>query len=670
MLKRLSARHLLSLSVEQLWNCLIGDFRILFDDGSEITTNYRETLYSAYAWDLLRAYPETPILSHHHVHHIALKSKFTSRTHIDLLGYIYWDIADHYKLYTPESRDHLTKLVYEATNHMFNDLQQRCESFVASIDIMDFISITKHPKVKDVLDNPRHTREYIESTHELMMEFVNKDPDIENNSLARASRYGTVNANQVLQCVGPRGYLTEVDSVILPVPVVRSFTKGMRSIYNLAAESRSAAKSLYFSDTQLKDAEYFARKLQLLTMTVERLHHVDCGSTDYVNWRVKPPVVEEGETIYPGDLKFLVGKYYLDPETNELKVITKNDKHLYNKSIKMRSVLTCQHPDVAGVCAVCFGRMADNVMPGANIGHLCAATMTQQTTQSVLSIKHLDMSALAEPIALNEISRKYFNVTKDGVGFILKPELKKEQVKLIVAQDEAFGLTDLDIIVKVEDLNPTRVTKLEAIILELPKRGLNETIIVSQKCRSPSLSMDFLKYLKVHGWTSINKNQKNGNCFLFDLSGWDFNKPILRMPEMEYSFSQNSAQIAEIIESKIKDISDRMKPESPMHTLTELFDLVNSKLNVNIALLEIIVYGSMIRNGADNDHSLARFSDYASMGTAKITMRSRSLSAGYAYENQADIIMNPMSFFKLNRPDSVFDVFIEPKDVVDYWKNR
>lgn len=665
-LKRLSARHLLSMSVDQLWNCLIGDFRILFEDGVEITTNYRETLYSAYAWDLLRAYPETPILSKHHVHHIALKSKFTSRTHIDLLGYIYWDIADHYKLFTPESRDHLTKLVYEATNHMFNDLQQRCESFVASIDILDFINITKHPKVKDVLDNPQHTREYIESTHQLMMDFVNKDPDIENNSLARASRYGTVNANQVLQCVGPRGYLTEVDSVILPVPVVRSFTKGMRSIYNLAAESRSAAKSLYFSDTQLKDAEYFARKLQLLTMTVERLHYVDCGSTDYVNWRVKTPVVEDGETIYPGDLKFLVGKYYLDPETNELKVITKNDKHLYNKSIKMRSVLTCQHPDVAGVCAICFGKLADNVMPGANIGHLCAATMTQQTTQSVLSIKHLDMSALAEAIVLNNISSKYFNVTKDGVGLVLKPELKKEQVKLIVAQDEAFGLTDLDIIVKVEDLNPSRVTKLDTVFIELPKQGVtNEPVPVSQKCRSPSLSMDFLKYLKIHGWTSLNNN-----CFVFDLAGWDFSKPILKMPEMEYSFSQNSAQIAEIIESRIKNISDRLKPESPIHTLTELFDLVNSKLNVNIALLEVIVYGSMIRNGADNDHSLGRFSDYASMGTAKITMRSRSLSAAYAYESQADIIMNPMSFFKLNRPDSVFDVFIEPKDVVDYWKNK
>lgn len=665
LLKRLSARHLLSLSVDQLWNCLIGDFRILFEDGVEITTNYRETLYSAYAWDLLRNYPDTPILSHHHVHHIAKKTKFTSRTHIDLLGTIYWDIADHYKLFTPESRDHLTKLVYEATNHMFNDLQQRCESFVASIDIMDFINITKHPKVKDVLDNPQHTRDYVESTLELMMNFVNKDPDIENNSLARASRYGTVNANQVLQCVGPRGYLTEVDSVILPVPIVRSFTKGMRTIYNLAAESRSAAKSLYFSDTQLKDAEYFARKLQLLTMTVERLHYVDCGTTDYVNWRVRPPVVEDGETIYPGDLKFLVGKYYLDPDSNELKVIGKNDKHLYNRSIKMRSVLTCQHPDTAGVCAVCFGKMSDNVMPGANLGHLCAATMTQQTTQSVLSTKHLDMSALAEPIVLNDISRKYFNVTRDGVGFILKPELKKENPKLIIAQEEAFGLTDLDHIVKVEDLNPSRVTKLNTVFIELPKRGSTDTIIVSQKCRSPSLSMDFMKYLKVHGWTSLGNNS-----FVFDLSGWDYSKPIFKMPEMEYSFSQNSAQIAEIIESKIKDISDRLNPESPMHTLTELFDLVNSKLNVNIALLEVIVYGSMIRNGADNDHGLARFSDHASMGTAKITMRSRSLSAAYAYENQADTIMNPMSFFKLNRPDSVFDVFIEPKDVVDYWKNQ
>ena len=47
---RIRARKLLAFEPEQLWDHLIGEFTLIFDDGEELHTNYRETIYSAYYW--------------------------------------------------------------------------------------------------------------------------------------------------------------------------------------------------------------------------------------------------------------------------------------------------------------------------------------------------------------------------------------------------------------------------------------------------------------------------------------------------------------------------------------------------------------------------------------------------------------------------------------------
>lgn len=56
-LKRLHARTILGLSVEDTWNSLAGPFIIVFDNGEEITTNHKETIYSRYFWEMHNQYP-------------------------------------------------------------------------------------------------------------------------------------------------------------------------------------------------------------------------------------------------------------------------------------------------------------------------------------------------------------------------------------------------------------------------------------------------------------------------------------------------------------------------------------------------------------------------------------------------------------------------------------
>lgn len=672
-LKRLSARHLLGFSTESLWDVLCGTFVLVFDDGIELKTNDRETCFSSFFWEFHRKYPKTPLLSTHHVRSLLNGQALNTKTHIQMLNRVYWTVVDTYEMRTPAERDQVTRMVYEVTNTLYVEMIKRAEASVTSIDILDLIEVVEHPEIKPVLEAiHRGTRETetdygrptIEAAYATLKSVLSKSPTLNNNALAHAYRSKTVNENQVMQCVGPRGFLTHVDGYLMPVPVTESYTTGMGSLYNIMAESQSAAKSLYFSESPLQDSEYFARRLQLMTMVVERLHYVDCGSQDYFHWQVKPAILDKkGKQIYPGDIEFMEGKFYLDETTNSLKEIKKTDTHLFGKRILLRTVLKCKHPDPHGVCAVCFGKLSDNLTAEQNLGHVCAATMTQQTSQSVLSTKHLDASSNAAVVVLGEEGKKFFTVGKNGNTILLRNDLDAAiEVRLMVTQKEAFALTDILLVQQVDQVNASRVSEIDYVGVEVTQKGITAVIpvCVSQSGRYAMLTLDFLKYLKLHHWTSDNR----GN-FIFDMKNWDTNKPIFTLPEVEYSFSAHSHQVAKIIESSMEAIADRAKPNAPESTLVELFDLVNAKLKVNMAALEVILYASMVNNSGEDDFGLARGSTTASLGVSDQTLRNRSLSAAYSYEKQLMLITDPQSFYKQNRPDSVFDVFIHPKEVIE-----
>lgn len=662
----IKARKLLSYSTEELWDILTGSFILVFDDQKQIETNDRQTLYSSYFWDFHRSYPKTPLLSTHHVSRLISREPLSSKTHIDLLTSIYWDTVEAYKDQKQQIKDSVTRLIYEVTNRLYNDMVVKTEKAVMSIDILDFLEINNHPAIQNAFDKLEPTPESVDHTYQEIMKTIRQDPSIGNNSLTRAVKSRMVNANQVLQCIGPRGFVSEVDGAILVNPVMRSYTQGMRTLYNEVAESRTAAKALYFSESPLQDSEYFARRLQLVCMTVEKLSRFDCGSTQYLNWRVKPPVYEDGREIYPGDLKFLVGKYYFDPIDKTLKAIQKSDKHLNNTVIQMRSVLYCKDPNPHHVCEVCFGQMADNIADHMNLGHVCSATMTRQTTQSVLSTKHLDASSTSNPIQFTEEMKLYFQAEEKTTEYRLKPSLKTKNLRLTIASSDLFGFTDILQTDAIEDMDPSRISSIEEVGFTI--QNLDEsapaTIKIGQMGRKAVLSTDFLKYAKMKRW-SISA----AHNFVFDMSDWDYSLMLFKLPDMEYSFAKHSKQIAEIIESKLEALNQRNRPESPVRTLQELFDMTNSKISVNLSLLEVIIYAMEVYNQSKGDMYLARNSEHATLGVRDDIIRNRSLSASFGYEAQMTSIMSPQSFFKGTRPDHPLDVFMCPKEVLEAKKN-
>lgn len=660
-MRRISVHTLLGMSTEELWQSLYGPFVLVMDDG-DIVTNHREVVYSSYAWDLIREFPLKRVTSEHHVSSVTKGKPLGSNTHLNLLAQIAWSVHDEY--INPElvkvpgtTLDHLARRVYEITNLMYNDLTYRLEEYVVSLDITHFIDILDHPGIiaarKPLYEKPlnRVTDEDLRDCYTQMTNVIRNDKSLDHNLLARASRAGTIKHEQLLQCVGPRGRVTEVDSVNFNLPILRSFVEGYRSIYDSAVESRSSAKALLNAQAPLKGTEYFSRRLQLMSMNIQHLHRGDCGTQRYIPWKMEK-----------ADLRRLAGKFYLDEEKNVLKVLKGDEKYLINKLVPIRSVMLCNHPDPIGVCSTCFGALANSVPDFTNIGHLCCMVLTEKSSQSVLSTKHLDSSASIEALVLNEGDRMYLKVGADDNSYLMAPQMKGVKVKLVFESKFIPNIRDVRDVDTVENLTINRFSSVPVmtIVIEQANKTDEVDVVTEWKGRVSSLTHEFLEYMRVAGWTTT----ANGD-YVIDLQDWDWNKPVLALPLKHYNMAEHSREIAGMLESSVEEMQNRDKNLTPAVALQQLYDLVNQKLDVNMTILDLVLKQAMIVSAEERDYSLPKgYSPHAGFGVMSQSMLHRSLSAAMAFEGHRDVIVNPISYIQKNRLPHPFDAVLMPYEAL------
>lgn len=658
------AREFVTPDPHKLWEVMPPEFTIEFDDGASFVTTAKKTFVSAFCWAFFLKYPETPLLAKHHLQTTLKGKPLNSSTINELLETIQRDAVYHYNLVLPLEKEDVLKLLWSINNRIYNEVTPYTEEDVTTLDLVDFLDIVDHPEIVRAIaavPSTVHSKDpIIKETYDRCLEVIKTDPSLKDNNLCRMVEAKLVNNNQIVQCVVFRGFGTEVDGAIFLEPIMSNFVNGMTRLFDLTAESCSARKALLFAEAPLEDAEYFSRRLQLLTTTIERFVYQDCGTTRYADWYVHDAVYDSNGTMtYAGDLKYLIGKNYLDRDTKQLRQIDGSEKHLINSTIKMRSVLFCDATSQHTCCSVCFGGLAHNVSRFANLGHLCAATMTQQTTQSVLSTKHLDASSKSEDISLTSEQNTFFVLDQNKNGLLFKSDYAKKKLKFEINRDQAAGLADVMAFDNFDVLSFERIANIQVIDVRYFD-GVGEVahpLKISTDKRKAVFSEPFLRYLKKHPWETNDK----GN-FVFDMKDWNFKLPVIFYPEVEYSYSDHSQQIARMIESSVENMTDRVKPNSPAITLQELFMKVNDKLNMNIAPLELIVAAIMVPGPGSYD--LGRGDPNAVLGIAQMLIKNRALSNAYAFKEQVTTLTSAKSFFPEGRPDSPMDVFFAPREVI------
>ena len=540
---KIHIRSLLRQTTKDLWDNLKGNFTLVFDDNSEMQTNDKECIYTSYAWDFYREFPDTVITKESHVKSIIKDGRLGADTHNDLVSIVFFNVYDHYHQRVEDKvklLDHLSKRSYEIINHMYNELSYTLEEYVTTLDILDFIEVNDNPQIVQAEAIAAHTQEGIDGFYSVIKTTLNKDPSLNNNQLAKAVRSKLVKVDQTLQCVGPRGFLTDIDSYIYRKPIMQGYFKGIRTLEDSMKESRSAAKALAFSVDPLKKAEYFSRRQQLICQNVKHLYRGDCGSKHYLVWQVRGEEKIEGIVTRASDLNTIFGKYYLDEETNTLKVIKKSDTHLIGKTIRIRdAVAGCNHANHDGICEVCFGEASITVPEYTNLGHMACVSMNSIITQLVLSTKHFDGSSVVEGIRLEPFDKKYLSAQVNGNDYYLSNDLKNKKVTLKIDAKDARGLADVSLVDDVNKLTISRVSEIEIIHLIIDNgKGIVDEVPISVVVnkRLANMTHSLLRHCKKNGWEITPDNK-----YLIDMSGWNWSNPILSLPLRHFSMTDFQA---------------------------------------------------------------------------------------------------------------------------------
>lgn len=660
MKNRVLARNLLAYSTNQLWDNLEGDFILVMDDG-EVETNEKGVLYSSYTWDYHRRFPNTPLLLKHHVNVVTKGQPSGTDTHLDLINNVLWSFVEAYGADFKDVEELIdigALMSYEVSNTMYNDLSHRLEADVTSLDILDLIQFTKHPALMAAVEKMENTDQGVAKVNDLVLSLT-KTEEFKNNSMAFVMRAKLVSQGQALQCLAPLGFRTDIDSDIFTRSIIRrGFTQGLRGFIDSMVESRSAAKALIFSTDPLQKSEYFSRRQQLICQNVRHLHRGDCGSTHYLPWLIRDERMDNA-TKLESDLKTLAGKYYLDEESGSLRILLDTDHHLIGKTLKLRSAVAgCNHPDPYGVCEVCYGATSLAIPSNTNLGHITCVSMTADLGQLIMSTKHFEGSSAVEGIALKAHEKLYLSALVNGGKYYLSERLTACSVKLVVAASQVPGLTDVNLVDDVEQLNISRVSDFDTIILMVEDSAGLDTVplTVSVNGRLSNMTHELLRHIKKVGWT-VTKSDN----YIIDMKGWNFADPILVLPMRHFNMSDHQQEIADMLEATIKDLDYRSNVVNPCNMLIEFHDLVNRRLSINLAILEIILYSSMVVSATDEDYGLPKPWTSSGVGVKQLLLTRRSLSTTMGFERHRDVLTDPLSYTLTNRMDHIMDPLLMPE---------
>ena len=659
MSKVIDVKHLLSLDKFDVYKKVQSSGSIRFEDESMISYNSHEIKLIRFLLDpivKLGVYKDVYLGSLLDIKTMYSNGIYTSKT-IDkfitvLTEYFVRSYVEEKKL-SKKILIKFYKYCYEMIDDVYNHIVYDNLEYVTDINIVDFISIQDDPELKEamMLAKIEKSQETVNNTYTVLEKVMRKE-EFKNNPISEGYIAGTMNPNQLKQMLGARGFVTEINNHIFSVPVTASYVEGMSNIYEFAIDSRSGAKALYLTVVAVEKAEYLARELQLVTTIVERITDNDCGSKDYLDWYVRTPEENNGNS----DLPKLLGKYYLDEETGTIKSIRKSDKHLEGKTIKLRHVMGCKEKNPKHVCQKCFGEMGYNLFSHNNTGYISTTHSSHKVTQNLISTKHLTQSAKAESLDLSDEVSKYFITKANNYYFRANVNFGKGTHKLIIEQAELNGLKVITSgSLSPDKINPARSSKLKTVFLEVNNKAGTDLVSINLHNKSSFgvLSKEGIKYIMENEYVLDSYDR-----VVIDLEKWNSKDPLFYTPEVEFSY----LDLANEIKSMFKTMKEDETPES---LLQKFFDAVNNRLSINLSLLEVVVYGFTVYDYEKGDFRLSRNSPNPSVRRLDNIIINRSLGVSYGWERLLNIIFNPKVYYGKNAISTPMDLVIKPNEVVN-----
>lgn len=657
------ARDLLALSSTELFERFdnVLTMPLKFDDGTIATVNGRKTIVSTIYWDYHREFPELQLLPHHHIGNVI----FGNRIHKNLLSAPLWEcfMQDICK-----DMDKLNRMAMVIFNNIFVFTGEELEEYVTTISVIDYLDLIEHTVIADAIVNTRPSTSSIEKTYKIITDIVMTCPTLNNNAIAMACRASLISIGQVLQAL-LRGFITDYDSNIFRKPIMTGYAEGLKILAESAQESRSGTKALKATTEPLRKTEYFGRKMALQNQYVKSIvappmksivklnglthQSSDCGSDRTVEFLVTRK-----------SLVNLAGKIHVLSD-GSFEEITERSIHLEGKLVRLRSPLECKHRAEYKVCETCAGGLSFSIpstmyyRQETRLGHICSIALCSFVTQKVMGVKHEDGSSVAEHLNIEARDAEFIKLNgADPSKIQFHMTLKDQNPRLVIPEEYVKYLDDINNpdVKDVKILPTTTLAAMAEIVLQRTVKNskgedeeVEDMIPTSVGPRLASFTYDFLEHLKKHGWTV------NGyGDYVIDLTQWRFSKPFLVMPQRHMNMLEYMQSISEFIEKKSRNGIYGCK--TPAEALRKIYDIVNSRANVNVFHLEVLLLASLATDNLRADSGApALGEDEVTFNIHRENMFNRSAAGGMAFERHGDIIMKASSYNNKNKPDHGFD---------------
>ncbi len=722
-MEMLVARDLAKMSLDDMKDMPDRTMLLKFDDGT-LVSNSRRNLLSWFHWQLNVDYPDIPFTTNMHVgggeekifdnldfvqkmdpeirhrikmsdeeladaltaygkQHLVERGKapdvyvkhggrmvrkfihyppFTTQTSPDIFSIYTRRIHEVYDGRPDHDREEVWRTIYEQTNQLYNVMVTTTEQNLTSSDILDYLELYDHPIIAALNQTVKPTQKSLDTTYDGIKLVIYKDYNIRYNPICAAARAGLVKIDQVCQMVGPRGYMTDIDSNIFQRPILVGYFEGITTLYDAMIESRSAAKSLTFNKKPLRQVEYFNRKMQLLGSVVYGLVKGDCGSDRYLNIGIDKH-----------NLKYIEGLYRVE-KGDKLVAMTREDTHLIGTIQRLRIPVNCKHRGTGHICETCFGELSYSVPRKTNLGHLCNIEMCQKGSQLVMSVKHYDGSSKVAIIAISDHDLDFICHGSMVSTLGINPNLKdKNPYLLLPILDKgvlgAEGLGNITPTTDIAAFSIGRLTQFRSILVGVEQIhrstgevvGTENHVNVSVGNRYGSLTMEFLQhYQRVGGTITADGYYK------ISLEGWDYEQNVFELPMRHI----NMLDVMSVIETLIRSPRDTNTDKRSKHlkkltsydtaeaAIVDVCELVNERLDVNMAHLAIIILATMRGTSNPYDYSIPNYDEPYVFESHSVLMEYRSKGQEMAYERQPTTFDNVDSYLIKKRPYGILDDMI------------
>lgn len=656
---RYTVRDLLDFEEKEIWQ-LRGKTKmeLTFDNGEVIITDTVDVMISWYYWALANAYREIQITRDLFID----GKRFTDELHREML---YKAIASTQKLPDVDREDIWLLSYRDIYNRIYNAIAINLVEYMSSTTAVDALELLEDEEIMAVNAKVTDRQQSIDDAYAVIKNVV-YGKRYERNPIVRSVINKTVKLPQILQSVGPRGRITDIDSVIFRKPIKRGFAMGFHDIIAFAKESRSAAKALLFNKDPVAIAEYFNRKLQLVCSVITHLVPGDCGTTNYTTINV--PEGDEGRKM----LRSLSG-LYLRGEHDALYEIFPHMENLLGKSIEFRTSLNCRHAKHQGVCVTCYGTTSYAIPYDTNPGHVSCTAMCKDISQLIISTKHLDFIVHKFMVILRGKDATYLRTDKtQPENVYLKEQPKDSHVVMRFLTDEAKRLVDIKYVTQMNTYPITRASALTSA--EFYVRDINNGLTdgsevdLVRSATKASLSEEMLTYLREHGW------RVEGNRTYVDLIDWNYRDPIFTYPLKHESMSEYGKRVETFIRSGNRtdddedlDVETNARRASSMLTaysdpnaaLMDAYTLISDKLhNIHMGHIATILLASRVNEAMSGDWTMPTSTLRGEFKTHDEIIRHRSLSVAMLYGWQMQVFNDLSCYLQRKRPTSVMDGLI------------